>query len=91
VAVTYCIDYRVCCVLSARVNSNEDVTVGLYLHVQQVPRAYLPLIWTEPTYSQHSCCFPSYMTPCGIESNTRMCRRIQKGFLYAAKSAIISV
>jgi hypothetical protein len=29
------------------------VTSGLYLHVQQVPRAYLPPTWTEPTYSQH--------------------------------------
>jgi hypothetical protein len=27
--------------------------VGLYLHVQQVPRAYLLLTWTAPTYSQH--------------------------------------
>jgi RecB family endonuclease NucS len=26
--------------------------VGRYIHVQQVPRAYLPLTWTEPTYSQ---------------------------------------
>jgi hypothetical protein len=49
VAATYCI---ILC-LSARVNSNEDVTVGLYRYVQQVPRAYLPPTWTEPTYSQH--------------------------------------
>jgi hypothetical protein len=41
-----------CCVL-ARVNSDEYITVGLYLHVQQVPRAYLPPTWTESTYSQH--------------------------------------
>jgi hypothetical protein len=52
VAATYCIDYVV--VYITRVNRNEDVTVGLYLHVQQVPRAYLPPTWTEPTYSQHS-------------------------------------
>jgi hypothetical protein len=41
VAATYCIDYRV--VLScvpACVNSNEDVTMQLYLYVQQVPRLY---------------------------------------------------
>jgi hypothetical protein len=27
--------------------------VGLYLHVQQVPQACLPLTWTIPTCSQH--------------------------------------
>jgi hypothetical protein len=40
VAATYCINYHlVLCCVPARVNSNEDVTVELYLYVQQVPKA----------------------------------------------------
>jgi hypothetical protein len=62
VTATYCIDYRVLSCVPARVYSNEDVTVELYLHVQQVPRAYLPPTWTEPTYSQQ------YYSFCGVIS-----------------------
>jgi hypothetical protein len=56
--VLYCLS---CCV-PARVNSNEDVTVGLYVHAQQVPRVHLPLTWTKPTYSEQTPRFLSIKT-----------------------------